>query len=141
MEIRLLNNGTGILPDAEPRPVDGKVFFTISGNEADAVCIGGRFYPIESGRATVASADIYGTVPLTVYRFSDQTRYVCPSLCFFRQAGEQWVGPAPEDTAARLGLLQAEWQESFAALKGRVAALEEKVQKRPISFGGKHEEE
>ncbi len=140
MEIRLLSNRTGILVTPEPQPVNGKVSFTFSGEEADAVCIGERFYPIENGWATVGTADLDGTVPLTVYRFSDRARLRCPSLFFFRHGGEQWVGPAPEDTAARLGLLEAEWQESFAALIGRVAALEERVRKRPISFGGKHEE-
>lgn len=131
-------SGIGVARERDAFEDKGNVSFTFTGQKADTVCVGGRFYAVKDQRVSVPTEALSGTVPITAYYLPEKLRYVCDSLLFLGES-PRLILPVPEENGEQLCRL-CEQQEAFSerltALEHGLSSLKEKLYPTPFSFGG-----
>lgn len=138
MTYHLTPLGIGIATDCAPVPAAGLIPLTFRGEFADALFVGGRFYPIVGGVCELPAEAVASTAPVTAHALAARRRYVCDPLARIGKEGEM-IAPLPsppEENAVRLS-------EALGALEGRLAAAEATlreldaiIRKTPFTIGG-----
>ena len=88
MTYHLTPLGVGIAIDCAPRPAESVIPLRFCGESADAVFVGGRFYPIENGVCLLPAEAVGGLVPVTAHDLAARRRYVCDPLSRLGENGE-----------------------------------------------------
>ena len=130
--------GLGIATDRAPLPAEGKVTVTFEGEFADCVCVGGRFYPIVGGEASIPASAIVSQTPVTAHALASRRRYLCDPLGRVGTEGEM-IAPVRDTESEHLCTLFATLGElagRVEAIEERLAALGERIDRTPFQFGG-----
>ena len=139
MTYRLFKAGVGLAEERLPIPEVGKVRFTFCGENADYVCICGRFYPVVDGAAEVPTEDLPEAIAVSAYSIAEKKRYLCDSLIRVGGEGAAYLVPAPSEDRELISLLAeriAAQEERLCAAEARLGTHEAKILGNTFTFGG-----
>lgn len=138
MTYHLTPLGTGIATDRAPVPASGRILLTFRGEFADALFVGGRFYPIVGGVCELPGEAVGALTPVTAHALGARRRYVCDPLGRLGTGGEL-VAPLPssaEESTVRLSEALGEAKGRLDALEERLLELDAMIRKTPFTIGG-----
>ncbi|MBO7292997.1 MAG: hypothetical protein J6V07_03585 [Clostridia bacterium] len=138
MTYHLTPLGVGIAIDRAPVPAVGLISVTLRGEFADALFVGGRFYPIVGGVCELPAEAVTATTPVTAHALSARRRYVCDPLGRLGDGGAL-IAPLPsscEETAVRLSEALGEATRRLDAMEETLRELGAMIRKTPFTIGG-----
>ena len=138
MTYHLTPLGIGIATDRAPVPATGRLTLTFRGEFADALFVGGRFYPIVGGVCELPCEAVEAVTPVTAHALAARRRYVCDPLGRLGDGGAL-IAPLPspaEENTVRLSEALGEAMRRLDAAEETLRELDAAIRKTPFTIGG-----